>query len=286
MTTSDIMLHITSNYSKMTKVEKKVADFVLSSPQKALNATITDLAGYCGVGETSVFRFCKTLNFNGYQEFRLSLALSSGEAPSLSSSQDHVDINNSDSSQEVAGKVLSAYESALKKALSSLDYSAIDKSVQLLMNAEHIYLFGVGGSGISALEMHNKFIKIMPNITFDMDLHQQITKASLLSSGHVAVIFCNSGVTKDSIRIARLCHERGSQVIFITGFLRTPAKEYCDVILLCGDNEGPLEGGSITAKTSQMFMIDILYAEIYRLMGEASVVNKKLTSEAIANKML
>lgn len=66
---------ITSKYDEMTNAEKKVADFVLSSPQIALNSTITDMAKLCKVGETSVFRFCKTLDFNGYQEFRISLAL-------------------------------------------------------------------------------------------------------------------------------------------------------------------------------------------------------------------
>lgn len=42
MATTTLMTEITSRYSKMTKAEKKVADFVLSSPKEALNATIPD----------------------------------------------------------------------------------------------------------------------------------------------------------------------------------------------------------------------------------------------------
>ena len=67
MATTNLMTEITSRYSKMTKAEKKVADFVLSSPQEALSATITDLSKLCDVGETSVFRFCRTLSLKGYQ---------------------------------------------------------------------------------------------------------------------------------------------------------------------------------------------------------------------------
>ena len=61
MATNNLMNKITLYYSQMTKAEKKVADFVLSSPQEALASTITDLSKHCGVGETSVFRFCRTL---------------------------------------------------------------------------------------------------------------------------------------------------------------------------------------------------------------------------------
>ena len=74
MTKNNLITQIHTAYIKMTKTEKKVADFVLSNPKEALNITITELAKLCEVGETSVFRFCKTLNLKGYQDFRLSLA--------------------------------------------------------------------------------------------------------------------------------------------------------------------------------------------------------------------
>ena len=50
MATDNLMNKITLYYSQMTKAEKKVADFVLSSPQEALASTITDLSKHCGVG--------------------------------------------------------------------------------------------------------------------------------------------------------------------------------------------------------------------------------------------
>lgn len=280
-TTPNLMTAITAQYDNMTNAEKKVADFVLNSPQAALSSTITDLARLCGVGETSVFRFCKTLNFNGYQEFRISLALSSS-APSVGTDVSDLSPNEED----LAHQVMSIYSAAVQKAYSSLDYPAIDQAVSLLLKADFVYFFGAGGSALSAAEMHWKFSKIMPNIAFDADLHQQLLKASLLKAGCVSVIYCNSGTTKDSITLAQLSHERGAKVIFITSFSDTPAAEYSDVVLLSGAAEGPFAGGSITAKTSQLFMMDILYAKIFQAMGKDAEDNKMLTASAIANKML
>lgn len=50
--------------------------------------------------------------------------------------------------------------------------------------------------------------------------------------------------------------------------------------------EGPMEGGSISNKLSQLLLIDILYAEVYRQLGEKALDNKKKTSQVITDKMM
>ena len=73
----DFIPRLKSAYNHFTKTERKVADFVLDNPRRALFMSITDLAESCGVGDTSVFRFCKTLELNGYQEFKICLLYTS-----------------------------------------------------------------------------------------------------------------------------------------------------------------------------------------------------------------
>lgn len=285
MATNALMTEITSRYSKMTKAEKKVADFVLSSPQEALNATISDLSKLCHVGETSVFRFCRTLALQGYQDFKLSLALSTSSAEA-GIQKDTIDVTASSNSQETAQRVKDAYVHALEQTFRTLNFNAISKAVSLILSARTINLFGFGGSGTSAIEAQNKFMKILPNFIYHSDAHQQLTHAALLSPDDIAVIFCNSGITKDCIEIAHICHTSKVPVIFITQFLKTPAAQYADVLLLCGANEGPMEGGSIANKTAQLFLIDILYAEVYKKLGSQALENKKKTSRVITEKMM
>ena len=285
MATTNLMTEITSRYSKMTKAEKKVADFVLSSPQTALSSTITDLSKLCDVGETSVFRFCRTLSLKGYQDFKLSLALSTSTPESLSK-KELIDVADTDKCKDTAARVLQAYNVALDQAFETLNFNAIPKVVDLMLSARSINLFGFGGSGTSASEARNKFMKILPNVIYNSDAHMQLTQAALLGEGDLAVIFCNSGITKDCIEIARICHSARASVVFITMFLKTPAAQYSNILLLCGANEGPMEGGSIAAKTAQLFLIDILYAEVYKKLGDKALENKKKTSQIITEKMM
>ena len=151
MATTNLMTEITSRYSKMTKAEKKVADFVLSSPQTALSSTITDLSKLCDVGETSVFRFCRTLSLKGYQDFKLSLALSTSTPESLAK-KELIDVADTDNCKDTATKVLQAYNMALNQAFETLNFNAIPKVVDLILSARSINMFGFGGSGTSASE--------------------------------------------------------------------------------------------------------------------------------------
>ena len=72
----DFLTRIRSSYNQFTKAEKRVADFILQNPNRVLFMSISDLAETCMVGDTSVFRFCKTMNLKGYQEFKMTLSLS------------------------------------------------------------------------------------------------------------------------------------------------------------------------------------------------------------------
>ena len=74
----NIFSRINVSDSIFTSSEKKVAEFVKNNPQKALGASISDLARLCGVSDSTIFRFCRTLHFKGYQEFKTTLAQSVG----------------------------------------------------------------------------------------------------------------------------------------------------------------------------------------------------------------
>src|SRR5205809_1143891 len=87
MTKVDIFSLIRSRYNAFTNTEKKVADYILDHMKDVIYMSITDLADACDVGESSVFRFCKTMKLKGYQEFKIALAhsISQGEeSPQIS----------------------------------------------------------------------------------------------------------------------------------------------------------------------------------------------------------
>lgn len=260
----DFITRIKAAYNQFTRAEKRVADYVLKEPRRVLFLSITDLAEESGVGETSVFRFCKTLGLNGYQEFKMRLSLS------LSQGDDDLDqfagksVTLSDSFSQVAQKVLKASVETLNETCMLLKEEDVNRVIGLFDRAGSIFFFGVGGSMLTAMKAMNKFLRIEPKVRCLPDTHMQAMAAAVMGKGDVAVLFSYSGATKDTIHVAKLAKEAGAAVVCITRFVKSPLTVYADVTLLSGANEGPFQSGSTSSEISQMFLVDLLYTEYYR----------------------
>ncbi|NLJ30733.1 MAG: MurR/RpiR family transcriptional regulator [Clostridiales bacterium] len=288
MNCSDFLLKINTRYNLFTKAERKVADFVLQNPRKVLFMSITDLADACSVGDTSVFRFCKTMHLQGYQEFKMQLSLSiggGGDEDEDNPGDPCGRISQSDTLDILAKKVLQTNQSALNETYALLNMEDLSAAVDFLIDARQIYFFGVGASMVTAMDAMIKFLRVTPNVNCVEDSHMQAMAASLLTPQDVAVVISYSGSTKDSIQVAQAAKRAGAKIIAVTRFAKSPLTAHADVIMLCGSNEGPLQGGSTSVKVSQLFLLDLLYMEYFRRTFERSTENKKKTAEAVVDKL-
>lgn len=279
----NFLSRIKSSSNQFTKAEKKVAEYVLKNPQKAMFMSITDLAEACNVGDTSVFRFCKTMKLKGYQEFRVMLSLAQREDDR---SDDRLagEVELSDSFEELSQKVLNTNIQALQETFSLLNQENFEKAITILEEAHRIYFFGVGASGLAAMKAMNKFLRIEPKVYCLTDSHMQAIAAASLEQEDAAVLISYSGATKDTVQVADIAKKRGARTICITRFVKSPLIAFSDVTLLCGANEGPLQGGSTSAEISQLFLIDLLYMEYYRRHYNHCRTNNEKSSRAVMEK--
>lgn len=280
----DFLTRIRFEYNQFTKAEKKVADYILQNSREVLFMSITGLAEACEVGDTSVFRFCKTLKLKGYQEFKMMLSLSLHDE-ATGQGRLEGDINLSDSFAEVSRKVLNTNMSALEETYSLLNEEQFSQVIDCLYQAKRICFFGVGASMISALKAANKFMRIEPKVFCVQDAHMQAMAASMMEEGEAAVLFSYSGATKDTIHAAELAKKAGAKTICVTRFVKSPLTSFSDITLLCGANEGPLQGGSTSSEISQLFLIDLMYTEYYRRYFERCNRNNEKVSVSVLDKM-
>lgn len=278
----DFLIKIKAVYNQFTKAEKKVADFIIQNPKDVLFMSITDLAEASGVGDTSVFRFCKTMELKGYQEFKMMLSLSINDTQE---EQFTGNVSLNDSFQELAYKVLNTNINALTESYSLLDSEQFGKAIDMLYQAKRIYFFGVGASLLTALKGMNKFLRITPKVYCIQDTHIQAMSAATMGPEDVAVVISYSGATKDTIHVARIAKNAGAGIICMTRFIKSPLTSFADITLLCGAKEGPLQGGSTSAEISQLFLIDLMYTEYYRRYFDICSKNNEKTSASVLDKI-
>ena len=284
MASTDLFTRIHANYQDFTKAEKKVADFVLSNPSDVLYMSITDLADACAVGDTSVFRFCRTLRLQGYQEFKMNLAQAINSEDG-GTAQFAGEIKLDDSITDVARKVLGTNIAALNETFDLIKPDDITRAVDMIHKARRVVFFGVGSSLATALEANNKFMRITGKTSCLFDSHLQAMTAGLLEPQDLAVVISYSGSTKDCVEIAQLCQQNQVPVIGITRFSKSPLTHCSNLVLLSGANEGPLQGGSLSAKISQLYLLDVLFIEYFKQTYEQSSENRSKTTAAVADKL-
>ncbi len=275
-----IILQIQTEYNQLTKTEKKVANYILENAESVLYMSITDLADACRVGDTSVYRFCRTMKLSGYQEFKMQLSLAlagSGKGQEAEAyEEEHADLLDRTANIDMK---------AIQETYRLADRSTLERVVSLMEASERIYAFGVGNSRLVAEELHNRFMRLTGKTYYIADPHIQAMTASLLKPGDLVFIVSYSGAAKDNIQVAKEAKNAGAKVVSLTHFRKSPLTAYSDEILLSGAKESPMDGGSMAAKMGQLFMVDLLYQMYYSRHRAECKVNREKTSKAVVEKL-
>lgn len=74
-TSGNILDTIGALYDSLTKTEKRIATTVLSSPELLGQNSLAEIAQQFDVGEATFIRFCRTLGFKGFTDFKLQLSI-------------------------------------------------------------------------------------------------------------------------------------------------------------------------------------------------------------------
>lgn len=283
---SNILESITAQYHSLTRSGKKLADYIFAHTGEAQYFSISTLAENSGVSEASITRFCHGLGLAGYNDFKLALAKTDHVTDMGELSNSPQGIASEDSLNTIFQKIHKASVLSLNETLELLDEDAINKAVDLLVQADRVFCFGNGGSMVMAMEAWARFSTATSRFVHVSDSHMQIMNTALATSRDVLLVFSYSGSTKDMEDTLQIAREHGVSIILVTHYPNSRAAQFADVVLLCGYNEGPLQSGSIPAKVGQLLLIDCLFYGFCRRNPEASAAARSATAEAVARKML
>ncbi len=282
---------IAEKYSKMTKAEKRIADYFMQHGGNLQLVSITELAEQCKVADSTIFRFCKMLGYKGYNDFKLALAKEQGSAMGASGLPDNeLDVYSSitcnDDIPTTGQKLKTMYFAAIEQTLELLKPESVALAARILKNSERVYCLGQGGSLITAMEAWVRFSTVAREFTTVQDTHLQMIAASLLTERDTVWFFTYSGATKDMVDVLTLAKDRGARIIVVTRYAKSPATQFADVVLICGSNESPLQSGTVVAKLALLMVIDMVYQEYIRLDADLSEENRDTTVKAISNRLL
>ncbi|HHA8873333.1 TPA: MurR/RpiR family transcriptional regulator, partial [Streptococcus pneumoniae] len=224
-----------------------MADYILVRDSEIVYETSSEIVSKVKVGEGTLNRFCKKIGYSGFQELKLKMTKDILELESQKMSSDtFID--------EIKNNYLSIVESTRKL----IDGRQIELAIKLIREANQILIIGVGSSGNAAREFESSLLRIGIISKTVIDTHFQLMHTALLKDNDLIIAFSLSGSTKEVEETLLNAKRKNVKIISITNYSSRNIAKLSDCVLLTSKKESYLEGGSLMAKASQLFIIDVI----------------------------
>lgn len=258
---SAILHTLQQQLSKLSPLERKLAEHILAAPGEIVHMGITELAEQCAVSPATITRFCKVFHFKGFPDFKVHLAseIAQGGSDDSSHSSAYQDIVAGNPLSVIVEAMQANHLASIRDTTSLLDLSKLTKVVDTLCGARRIDLYGMATSSIIAQDFYQKLIRIGVNCTAFADSHMQITSASTLGENDVALAISYSGETPETIDALTCASSRGATTISLTSFGSNTLASLANIPLFSSSLEHGMRRGDMASRIAQLHIVDILF---------------------------
>ncbi|HGJ2170772.1 TPA: MurR/RpiR family transcriptional regulator [Streptococcus pneumoniae] len=251
-----------------------MADYILVRDSEIVYETSSEIVSKVKVGEGTLNRFCKKIGYSGFQELKLKMTKDILELESQKMSSDTF-------FDEIKNNYLSIVESTRKL----IDGRQIELAIKLIREANQILIIGVGSSGNAAREFESSLLRIGIISKTVIDTHFQLMHTALLKDNDLIIAFSLSGSTKEVEETLLNAKRKNVKIISITNYSSRNIAKLSDCVLLTSKKESYLEGGSLMAKASQLFIIDVICTRLSLINYEDTICKKEEIASLLSNKV-
>ncbi|WP_262315869.1 MurR/RpiR family transcriptional regulator [Lacticaseibacillus parakribbianus] len=266
----NILEEIEKSYNSFAPKERTIAMFIIHNPKLVQSMTITDLAARAHSSIASVTRFCKKMKCANYADFKIKLAVSTANGDAA---------KQKDPSHTTLTQVNEFYKKVVQHTISSVDESVILHVTSLIANAKRVYVFGIGSSGLTALELQSRLSRmgIVAFACTDGDAMRIAT--ALLGQDDLIISISNSGNTPEIIQSVKIARKNHVQIVSFTSFSQSPLTELSDYTVLVYNSLFLDNESFINTQFSLLYVVDVL--SVYLLEDPQYSENMRLTIEAV-----
>jgi len=169
--------------ASLNNLEMMVYNYVVKNRDKVMYMTIRELADGAGVSTTTVLRFCRKLQCEGYSEFRVRFKL-------------YLEQNEPQQANFGASEIISFFKSVNNDEFDIL----LDKAVDIILSSERIIFVGAGTSGALAKYGARFFSNIGKFSNHIDDPYFPVTND--MARNALAIVLSVSGETEEILRFA------------------------------------------------------------------------------------
>lgn len=260
----NIIPMVTSLRLNSHKQEKILCEFILNFPSDIIHYSITEFSSKSKVSNASIVRFTQKLGFNGFHDFKMSLAQEIAQKDENDNSLIFGPFEKEDSIEIIAQKFYKINITALEHTMSIMNYNEVYKAAKMILSARKVHFFGIGYSGITALDSKYKFMRIGIDSDAYTDGHTMIMMSAIMQKDDLVFAISHSGNTREIVHSLKVAKECGAKIICISSSLNSEIVQFADAIAIYVSTESKFQSGSVSTKIAQFFVLDLIYTEVVK----------------------
>lgn len=269
---NDILALLQQKASEFSKGQRRIAQYITESYDKAAFMTANRLGKTVGVSESTVVRFAVDLGFDGYPSMQK--AMQEMVLNRLTSVQRIEVANDRLGDQDVISMVLHSDMEKLRQTDETLNREAFTAAVNAILKAKRIYILGVRSVAPLAnfLGYYLNYMFNNVHVVSGFSAGEMFEKIVGVTSEDVVIAFSFPRYSASTTKGARYCRSAGATVIGFTDSELSPLGQCCDHVLV--------------AKSDMVSLVDSLVAPlsiINALIVAIAAKREKELSRTFAN---
>ena len=260
----DILSILQEQEPTFSKGQRRIAQYITQSYDKAAFMTANRLGKTVGVSESTVVRFAVDLGFDGYPSMQK--AMQEMVLNRLTSVQRIEVANDRLGDQDAISMVLRSDMEKLRQTEETIDRTEFTAAVNAILKAKRVYILGVRSVAPLAnfLGYYLNYMFNNVHVVSGFSAGEMFEKIVSVNSDDVVIAFSFPRYSSSTTKGAQYCRSAGATVIGFTDSKLSPLGQCCDHVLV--------------AKSDMVSLVDSLVAPL-------SVVNALIVALAASREL-
>ena len=271
MKKQDIATIIDLHFEELTELEQEIARYFLQVDTIVDDLSSQQVTQKLHVSQAALTRFAKKCGFTGYREFVFQYQHQASKPDT-----------HSHKHSPLTKRVLRSYSTMREQTQDLIDEEQLERVAQLIDDAERVYFFGTGSSGLIAREMKLRFMRlgVVCEALTDQDGFAWTT--SIMDENCLVLGFSLSGTTQSVLDSLLDAKEMGAKTILFTSAPNKNSQAYTETVLVASHSQSSYIQ-RISAQLPMLFLTDLIYAYFLEINRESK---EKIFNSYWENKKL
>lgn len=231
MLESEVYQRMAEMREKMSKSQKKIANYLIENHETAPFLTASKLAKNVNVGEATVIRFASFLNYKGYPDLQrhlqdaLKRRLTSAEMFAKTT-------DKADKTENVIKEILFDDIQNLRTTLSQVQPEVFEQAVKEIIAAKRIYIIAYRSATSVGFFLEFYLDLVLQNTELVRQADGVSEHLLDISDEDLVIGFGFSRYTKRTVEVLKFVKQRGAKTLVITDHLMSPLVPYGDLKLI------------------------------------------------------